>query len=62
MYSRSSSTTRVKCLACNWLGEEKDLAHTYRTTPGDVEPADYCPECGSDDLDFEDVRVDFDQD
>ena len=54
MYSRQTSTVRVKCLACDWSGLEKDLTHTYKfIPPDDTEAVSYCPQCGNEDLDFD---------
>jgi len=45
--SRTDDPTPVKCLDCGWEGRIMDCEHSYVACPdGDVEPIDYCPECG----------------
>lgn len=57
--SRQSDPTPVKCDSCGWKGKVQDCLHSYQgdgtTTSkgeptGEVEPVDFCPKCGSDQL------------
>lgn len=60
MESRYNDKTPVRCEACGWQGRVMDCKHGYSSSGGinppwgepvgDVEPMDYCPECGSDNL------------
>lgn len=48
MESRYTDETPVRCKACGWQGQAKDCRHGYAAVPpDDVEPMDYCPECGA---------------
>jgi len=48
MSSRHEDPTPVKCSDCGWEGTVRECKHGYIACPnGDVEPWDYCPECGS---------------
>lgn len=47
-FSRHEDTTPVKCKDCGWQGTVADSRHGYDPIyPDDVEPTDFCPECGS---------------
>jgi len=51
---RHDDPTIVRCHRCKWEGMVKDCIHSYRgyrdNGSYDVEPADYCPSCSSDEL------------
>lgn len=52
-HSRYDDPTPIQCEDCGWRGKVMDCIHTYYEIPGtegDVEPADECPDCGSDNL------------
>ena len=57
--SRQDDTTLIKCNDCDWIGMVIDCRHGYEANvSGDVEPVDYCPECGSDQLEtLADIRA-----
>jgi hypothetical protein len=43
--------TPAECMKCGWQGPVRWLRHDYQDDgAGDVEPADYCPRCGSYDV------------
>ena len=46
---RRTDPREAWCSHCAWMGPAMDAEHGYRPTaePGDVEPVDTCPECGS---------------
>lgn len=50
--SRHNNTSGVQCATCNWEGQICDCRHGYEPDPHeeDVHPQDYCPVCGSDQL------------
>jgi len=43
---RRSDLTPVSCPDCGWEGFEFETRHGYMRTPYDVEPWDFCPDCG----------------
>ena len=53
---RREDPTLMRCEVCNWEGELANCSHSYMGYPipeseepdWDVEPADFCPNCGSD--------------
>ena len=50
-YSRDTDYTSISCEACGWEGRICDCYHGYAPIfNAEVEAANYCPECGSDDL------------
>lgn len=43
---RCVSKAPVHCAICGWYGAMKQMTHGYRlTSMGEIEPADYCPQC-----------------
>jgi len=51
IYGRHDDPRLVRCESCGWRGQLKDCVHGYAPVPpDDVEPMDYCPECGSDQI------------
>jgi hypothetical protein len=48
---RHTCTMKVLCPVCSWVGLQKDAYHAYRSiSVSDLEPFDYCPQCGSGEL------------
>lgn len=55
MEGRETDTTLVRCSDCGWEGRVMDCEHSYSPIflangEPDIEPVDYCPYCGSDQL------------
>lgn len=52
MGDRHDDPRPVKCEDCGWEAQVRDCRHGYAKIAGteDVEPVDYCPECGSKNL------------
>lgn len=55
MNGRHEDPTIVRCHCCKWIGTVASCIHSYKTgfACGQVletEPADFCPSCGSEEL------------
>lgn len=51
MDNRFQDKTLIQCLDCGWHGKQMDARHGYVHDRWDeVDPMDFCPQCGGDQL------------
>ena len=55
MNGRHDDPTAARCHRCGWVGTVAGCIHSYKAFHDngggiEVEPVDYCPNCGSDEL------------